>query len=97
MPSRVEISVILKKVADLMPRGFQTIRSQQDKVSGVTKDIKLGLVARKLDFGACKQQRYRPDCASAYADQCRFYSHFVKYYSCKISYFGSSLKLDRLI
>ena len=60
-----KINLIRKKLADLTPRGFQTTRNQQDKVCEVTKDIKLGLVARKLDFVACNQQRYRPGCASA--------------------------------
>ena len=40
----------------------------------------MGLGARKPVFGACKQQRHRPACASAQSDQRLCHSHIGKYH-----------------
>ena len=41
----------------------------------------MGLNARKLAFGACKEQRRRPACTSAQSGQCLWYSLIEKYHS----------------
>ena len=53
-------------------------KSQGHKIKGPI-DIKMGLDARKMDFGPCEQQRRRPVFASTQSDQRLYYSLIGKY------------------
>ena len=53
--------------------------STLDLPAGKNNLYEMGLAARKPSLGVCEQQRWRPACASAQADQHLCYSHFGKY------------------
>ena len=67
-------------------------REQMHPFEIVLNPTKIGfnmrLVARKLDFDACKKQWHSPDCASPWSDQCLFIrileSTVAKLAQCKI-------------